>query len=173
LSTFTYTNAYTRAEAVVDQVAVLFTQAGVSVDATTKICKGVASQWLEAVGLYLARPAGRVYEIEAAISWPQYATVPSLEFSTDLPGWEERGSPEALVLGRRIAGIAKDEGLEVSYWGRFSAEIRREPARHQILAPQVGLQYGGRVPDWSGSPQSVSIRLQDLSEISAQVRSTL
>lgn len=173
MSTYTYTNAYTRAEAVVDQVAVLFAEAGVSADATSKICTGVANRWLDAVGLYLARPEGRVYEIEAAINWQQHATFPSLEFSTDLPGWENRGSPEALVLGRRIAGIAKDKGLEVSYWGLFTEEIRRVPATHQAAALQVGLQYGSSVPGWSATPRSVSTRLQDLSEVSAQIRSTL
>jgi hypothetical protein len=106
MSTFTYTNAYTRAEAVVDQVSVLFTKAGIDAGHTTKVCHGVANRWLEAVGVYLMRDNYRVYEISARICWAGDSDNAQLEFSTDLPGWDEKASPEIAVLGRRFAAIA-------------------------------------------------------------------
>jgi hypothetical protein len=173
LSSYTYTYAYTRAQALVDQVSVLFAEAGISESGTAKVCHGVRERWLDSVGLYLKRDGGRVYEVEARISWSAHSDRAELEFSTDLPGWEGKGSPEAIILGRRFAGVAERETLEPHYWVLFTSEIRADPARHQRLCPEVGVSYGSSVPDWSKSPTIRSLPLQDLREVGLSERSAL
>lgn len=173
MSTYTYTNAYTRARAVVDQVDVLFSEAGIGDDCKSKICQAVQQRWLEAVGLYLERNGNRVYEVEARINWSAHSDQAELDFSADLPGWENIGSPEAIILGRRFAAIAREQGLSPRYWVRFTAAIRSNPAEHQRLCPLVGVVFNGRVPDWNGTPRTHSIPLQDLAEIGVSERSTL
>jgi len=168
----TYTFAYTRARAVVDQVDVLFGEAGIS-DEREKVCNGVEQRWLEAVGLYLERNGKRVYEVRAEIHWSTDSDAADLEFSSDLPGWENSGSPEAIVLGRRFQGVAKEQGLEPRFWVRFTPYIRANPDEHKRLCPLVGVVYEGKVPDWAAVPTKRSISLQDLSEIRMSERSTL
>ncbi len=173
MSTYTYTHAYTRAEAVVDQVSVLYSEAGIEASSTSKVCMGVENKWLVAVGLYLAREGQRVYEIEARINWSAHSDVAELEFSSDLPGWENNGSPEAVILGRRFAEVADRKGLVPRYWVRFSAEIRADPAWHQRLCPEVGVVYDGSLPAWANPPSTRSLPLQDLREIGMTERSAL
>jgi hypothetical protein len=173
LSTYTYTHAYTRAQAVVDQVSVLFGEAGIDETSTAKVCKGVENKWLVAVGLFLERNERRVYEIEAEISWSTHSDLAELEFSTDLPGWDNNGSPEAIILGSRFAATAEKEGLAPRYWVRFTAAIRNNPQEHRRLCPEVGVVFGGSVPDWAETPRTHSMPLQDLREISLSVRSAL
>lgn len=173
MSTYTYTHAYTRAQAVVDQVSVLFLGAGISSYRTEKVCHGVEERWLSAVGLYLERNDKRVYEVEARISWSNQSDVAELQFSTDLPGWEGVGSPEALILGARFAGVADREGLSPHYWVSFTAAIHLDPALHERLCPEVGVVYGSTVPDWKAAPTTRSLPLQDLREIGLSERSAL
>jgi hypothetical protein len=173
VSTYTYTHAYTRAQAVVDQVSVLYREAGISDSCTAKVCHGVREKWLDAVGLYLERNGKRVYEIEARINWSTHSDVAELEFSTDLPGWEGSGSPEAIILGARFAAVAKREGLAPSYWVLFTAAIRADSALHRRLCPEAGVDYGSSVPDWKGTPTTRSLSLQDLREMGLSERSTL
>jgi hypothetical protein len=172
-STSTYTYAYTRAQAVVDQISVLFSEAGIDGNAVEKVCGGVQERWVEAVGLYLERDSKRVYEIEATIDWPAHSQNATIAFSTDLPGWDANASPEALVLGRRFAGKAVSHSLEPRYWVRFTQAIRNDPGRHQELCPQVGVVYQGRVPNWGAEPLARALPVQDLSEMGFAVRSTL
>jgi len=171
--TYTFTSAYTRAQAVVDQVDVLFREAGVDATNRAKICHGVRNRWFSAVGIYLAKTSGRVYEVEAKINWRDHSDVAALEFSSDLPGWELTGSPEALILGRRFASTATSNGLDVRHWGRVTSEIRLNPSEHRRVCEETGLSFGSSVPSWSGTPRTTNISLQDLSEMGASVRSTL
>ncbi|HET9733503.1 MAG TPA: hypothetical protein VFP54_12590 [Acidimicrobiales bacterium] len=173
MSTYTYTHVYTRSQAIVDQVSVLFREAGISTSDTDKVCHGVQEKWLEAVGLYLERDGHRVYEVEARITWSSHSDVVSLEFSTDLPGWDGTASPEAIILGKRFAAVAKREGLTPTYWVLFTSTIRADPALHQRLCPQVGVSYGSSVPSWGATPTTRSLRLQDLREMGLSERSTL
>ena len=173
MNTFTYTHAYTRAQAVVDQVSVLFLEAGISSSSTEKVCHGVQEKWLEAIGLYLERDSHRVYEVEARINWSTHSDVADLEVSTDLPGWEGSGSPEVIILGTRFAAVANRERLTPRYWVRFTSAIRADPIRHQRLCPELGVVYGGSVPSWAATPTTRSLPLQDLSEIGLSERSTL
>lgn len=170
---YTYTYAYTRAEAVVDQVDVLFGEAGIEESRREPVCAGVGQRWLEAVGLYLEKDDKRVYEIEAGINWTTHADQAELSFSIDLPGWEGKGSPEAVILGRRFAATAADEKLAPRYWVRFVKSIRDIPARHKELCGKVGVVFGGHVADWKQTPETLSLPLQDLGEIELSVRSTL
>ncbi len=173
MSTYTYTHAYTRAEAVVDQVSVLFLKAGINASSTDKVCHGVQQKWLQAVGLYLERNGHRVYEVEARINWSAYSDVAELAFSSDLPGWEGAGSPEAIILGTRFAGVADREGLTAHYWVQFTSAIGANPALHQRLCSEVGVSYGSSVPSWAATPRTRSLPLQDLREIGLSERSTL
>lgn len=173
MSTYTYSYAYTRAQALVDQVAALFTAAGIDQGNIAKVCYGVEQKWLIAVGLYLSRDGNRVYEVEARINWSAYSDVASLEFSTDLPGWESNASPEAMILGARFAARAKTEGLEPRYWVRFTTAITRDPVLHSQLCPKVGVSYGSHPPAWATSPSETTLRLQDLGEIGLAERSAL
>lgn len=173
MSTYTYTHAYTRAHAVVDQVSVLFLEAGIDSSSTDKVCHGVQERWLESVGLYLERNGHRVYEIEARINWSAHSDVAELEFSTDLPGWEGAGSPEAMVLGTRFAAVAQDESLTPLYWVLFNSAIRADPNLHRRLCPKVGVVFQGTLPSWAANPTTRSLRLQDLREIGVSERSTL
>ena len=173
MSAYTYTHAFTRAQALVDQVSVLFLEGGIDGSGTDKVCHGVQARWLEAVGLFLERDGHRVYEIEARINWSAHSDVAELEFSIDLPGWEGRGSPEALVLGTRFAAVAQDESLTPRYWVRFTSGIRADPDRHQRLCPEVGVVFRGTMPSWAATPTTRSLRLQDLSEIGVSERSAL
>jgi hypothetical protein len=173
MTTYTYTHAYTRAEAVVDQVSVLFSEAGIDSKSTAKVSKGVENRWLVAVGLYLSREGQRVYEIEARINWSSHSDVAELEFSSDLPGWENNGSPEAIILGRRFADVVARKGLVPRYWVLFAPAIRADPARHSSLCPEVGATYQGSVPGWAKTPTTRSLPLQDLSEIGMTERSAL
>jgi hypothetical protein len=173
MSTYTYTYAYTRAEAVIDQVDALLAEAGIDDADRAKVCRGVRERWLAAVGLYLERNGNRVYEIEARVNWSAHADQAELEFSTELPGWEGSGSPEAIILGRRFAAVAKREGLSARYWGLFTPTILANPTEHQRLCPLVGLSYGSRVADWASTPRTRSLPLQDLAEIGMSERSTL
>lgn len=172
-STSTYTHTYTRAQAIADQVSTLFSEAGIHSDAVAKVCQGVQERWLESVGLFLARDDERVYEIEAKIDWAAHSQHASIAFSTDLPGWEANGSPEALVLGRRFAGKAKSNNLSPRYWVRFTPEIQNDPALHQKLCPLVGVVYQGRIPNWGAEAKTLALPVQDLGEIDLAVRSTL
>lgn len=173
MSTYTYTHAYTRAQAVVDQVSVLFLGAGINSSSTYKVCHGVQERWLEAVGLYLERNDHRVYEIEARINWSIYSDAAELEFSSDLPGWEGTGSPEALILGARFAAVAAENALAPTYWVRFTAAITADPVRYQHLCPEVGVVYGSSAPSWKSTPTTRSLHMQDLREIGISERSTL
>jgi hypothetical protein len=173
LSLYTYTYAYTRAEAVVDQVDVLFSEAGIVEGWRTLVCNGVRERWLEAVGLYLERDGAMVYEIEATINWVAHTDQAELSFSTDLPGWEDKGSPEAIILGRRLAATAVAEKLVPSYWVRFVASIRNDPVRHEELCSKVGASFGQHPPGWKQTPETRSLPLQDLGEIGLSVRSVL
>lgn len=173
MSTYTYSYAYTRARAVVDQISALFMAAGIHSDNTAKVCYGVDQKWLEAVGLYLSRNDRRVYEVEARINWAEHSEYASLDFSTDLPGWEGTTSPEAAILGTRIAARARAEGLTPHYWVRFTAAIRTNPARHRELCPEVGVSYASHPPDWARAPAETSLKMQDLGEVGLAERSTL
>ncbi|WNM28148.1 hypothetical protein RN607_03855 [Demequina capsici] len=173
MSTYTYSYAYTRAQALVDQVDVLFTAAGIDQGATAKVCFGVNQKWLTAVGLYLSRDGNRVYEVEARINWAAHSDRATLDFSTDLPGWDGTASPEASILGARFAARARDQGLAPHYWVRFTTEITADPARHSELCPKVGVSYGSHPPEWRKSPSESTIRLQDLGEVGLSERSAL
>ena len=173
MSTYTYTHVYTRAQAIVDQVSVLYGETGIDDTITAKVCRGVQERWLEAVGLYLERRGHRVYEVEARISWSAHSDLAELEFSTDLPGWENTGSPEVIILGRRFAAVANKEGLSPRCWVLFTAAIRGDPELHRRLCPEVGVVFGSRVPDWAKAPVTRSLPLQDLREIGLSERSTL
>ena len=173
MSVYAYTHTYTRAEAVVDQVAVLFREAGIEEGSLNRICDAVRQRWLEAVGLFLTKDGNRVYEVEATISWSAYSDQANLSFVTDLPGWIGRGAPESTILGKRFAAVAAQEGLAPSFWARFVKAIRDHPTRHQQLCAQVGLIYGGGVPGWKRTPETQSLPLQDLREIGFAVRSAL
>jgi hypothetical protein len=173
VSTYTYTYAYTRAQAVVDQVDVLFAEAGIADADRAKVCRGVRERWLAAVGLYLERNGNRVYEVEARIQWSDHSDQAELEFSTELPGWEGTGSPEAIILGRRFAAVAEREGLSRTYWVLFTPAIHGNPAEHQRLCPLVGVSYGSRVAEWARTPTTRSLPLQDLAEMGMSERSTL
>lgn len=152
MSTYTYSYAYTRAQALIDQVHALFTAAGVGADATGKVCHGVEQKWLEAVGLYLQRDGKRVYEVEARINWAAHSDQASLDFSIDLPGWEGTVSPEASIIGSRFAARAQAASLAPRYWVRFTSAIRGNPALHQKLCPQVGVVFGSSVAGWAKTP---------------------
>jgi hypothetical protein len=173
LSPYTYTYTYTRAEALVDQIDALFREAGIEKDSRGPVCKGVNEHWLAAVGLYLERDDRKVYEIEASINWQAHTEHPELSFSIDLPGWEEKGSPEAIILGKRFAATAANEKLAPHYWVRFVKSILHNPARHEELCPKVGVAFGIHPPDWKQKPNTQSLLLQDLQEIGLSVRSAL
>lgn len=173
MDTYTYTNAYTRTQAVEDQIRVLFTEAGIDKSSIDKICIGVRNRWFQSVGLYLKRSDRRVYEIEARIGWSAHSDFPRLEFSTDLPGWAGNASPEVLVLGKRFAGVAAEEQLQPHYWGLFTPEIIADPPRHERICPEVGLSYGSHVADWGITPRTTSLPLQDLREMGLSERSAL
>lgn len=173
MSPYTYTYAYTRAEAVVDQVDVLFDEAGIEEGRRTPVCNGVKERWLEAVGLYLERDGKRVYEIEASINWAAHTEQAELSFSTNLPGWEGKGSPEASILGKRFAATAAAEKLAPRYWVRFVKSIRDDPVLHQELCGKVGVSFEQHPPDWKQTPETRSLPLQDLGEIGLSVRSAL
>ena len=173
MSAYSYTHAYTRAQAVVDQVWVLYTEAGIDSTSVGKVCRGVQERWLEAVGLYLQRNGQRVYEIEARLDWGAHSDVAELQFTTDLPGWEDAGSPEAIILGRRFAAVAQKENLSPHYWARFTAAVRQDPARHRQLCPEVGVVFGGHVPSWAKVPTTHSLPVQDLREIGLSERRAL
>lgn len=173
MSPYTYTYTYTRAEALVDQIDALFREAGIEEDRRGLVCNGVNKRWLVAVGLFLVRDEKRVYEIEASINWQAHAGHPELSFSTDLPGWEEKGSPEAMIVGKRFATTAAVEKLDPRYWVRFAKSIRDDPARHEDLCGKVGVVFGGGLPGWKQTPDTQSLSLQDLQEIGLSVRSAL
>jgi hypothetical protein len=173
MSAHTYTYAHTRTRAVVDQIDVLFAEAGINDSSREKISHGVEERWLDAVGLYLERDGDRVYEVEARINWSAHSDLAGVEFSSDLPGWENSGSPEAIILGSRFRGVAKEQGLSPRYWARFTSSIRANPGEHERLCPLVGVSYQGKVPDWAATPTTRSLSLQDLGEIGMSERSTL
>jgi hypothetical protein len=173
LPPYTYTYAYTRAQALVDQVDVLFSGAGIDEGDRQKVCTGVDQRWLVAVGLFLERDHKRVYEIEARINWTAHTENAELSFSTDLPGWEGKGSPEAVILGRRFAKTAEAESLSPRYWVRFTRAIHDDPALHRELCGKVGVTFGGHVPDWKNPPETRSLPLQDLGEVGLSERSAL
>jgi len=173
LSPYTYTYTYTRAQALVDQIDVLFSEAGINEGPRQKVCNGVTQRWVEGVGLYLQRDDKMVYEIEASITWTALADSAELSFSTDLPGWERKGSPEAVILGRRFAATAASERLIPRYWVRFTKLIRNNPARHKALCVEVGVVFGGSPPSWKKTPVTRSLPLQDLGEINLSERSAL
>ena len=171
MSIYTYTHTYTRAEAVVDQVDVLFGEAGIGEGSRSRVCDAVNQRWVEAVGLFLTKDGNCVYEIEATISWSAYSDQANLSFSTDLPGWVEKGAPESTILGKRFAAVAAQENLASNFWVRFVASIRHDPTRYEHLCDKVGV--GGRVPEWKRTPETQSFPLQDLREIGLSVRSAL
>ena len=173
MAPYTYTHTYTRAEAVVDQVDVLFSEAGIADGDRDRVRHAVNERWLEGVGLFLTREGGRVYEVEATINWSVHSDQANLDFSIDLPGWEGKGSPEAVVVGRRFARIAEDEKLDRSFWVRFTKAIREDVPRHKALCEVVGVIFQGGVPAWKSTPQTSSLPLQDLAEIGVNVRSAL
>ena len=173
MSIYTYAHTYTRAEAIVDQVDVLFNEAGIDEIIRRPVCDAVNQRWLEAVGLFLTKDGNRVYEIEATISWSAYSDQAELSFSIDLPGWAGSGAPESIILGKRFASVAVEEGLPAHFWVQFVESIRNDPTQHEHLCEKVGVCYGGRVPEWKRTPETRSLPLQDLREIGLSVRSAL
>ena len=173
MSIYTYTHTYTRAQAVVDQVDVLFNEAGIGEGNRSRVCHAVNQHWLEAVGLFLTKDGNRVYEIEATISWTAYSDQANLSFSTDLPGWVRRGAPESTILGKRFAAVAAQETLAATFWVRFVKSIRDNPSQHEQLCDKIGLSYGSGLPKWKRTPETRSFPLQDLREIGLSVRSAL
>lgn len=171
MNTYTYTHTYTRAEVVVDQVSVLFARAGIDASDTARVVRGVNERWLDAVGLFLSRNGAMAYEIEARINWAAHSDLAELDFSTDLPGWESNGSPEAIILGERFSGVATKHGLLRRWWVRFTPAILADPARHSQLCSVLGV--GGRLPEWERTPTTRSLTVQDLREIGVSERSTL
>ena len=173
MSIYTYTHTYTRAEAVVDQVDVLFGEAGIDESSRSRVCDAVNQRWLEGVGLFLTKDGNRVYEIGATISWSAYSDQADLNFSTDLPGWVGRGAPESTILGTRFAAVAAQEGLAANFWVRFVKAIWDDPTRHEELCAKVGISYGTGLPEWKRTPETRSLPLQDLREIGFSERSAL
>jgi hypothetical protein len=117
------------------------------------------------------RPALVVYVV-----WHPHATVSAdlaRAFSTDLPGWEGKGSHEAIILGKRFAATAAAQKLAPRFWVRFVKSILDNPTRHKELCDAVGVVFGSRVPDWKQTPDARSLPLQDLAEIGLSVRSAL
>lgn len=171
MSIYTKTYTHTRAQAVVDQVGTLYRLAGIDTASTDRVCYAVDQRWLVAVGLYLERNGGRVYEMEARITWSAYSDGPELEFDSDLPGWEDEGSPEAVVAGTRVAAIAKREGLSVRFWVHFTPEIHADDVLYRQRCKDVGV--GGKVPDWKSTPTTRTLPIQDLREIRLSERSAL
>jgi hypothetical protein len=171
VSIYTNTYAYTRAQAVVDQVGTLYRLAGIGTASTDRVCNAVDQRWLAAVGLYLEREGARVYEMEVRITWSAYGDGPELEFDSDLPGWEGVGSPEAIIAGTRVAAIAKHEGLTVEFWVRFTPEIFADDALYRQRCTDVGV--GGKLPAWKSTPATRSLPIQDLREIRLSERSAL
>lgn len=173
MSVYTYTHTYTRAEALVDQVDVLFSEAGIDEGRRNRVCDAVNKRWLQAVGLFLERDGRRVYEIEATINWTAHSEHAELGFSTDLPGWDGKGSPEAIILGKRFAATASVERLAPRYWVRFVPSIVANPVRHKELCRIVGVVFRGGVPDWKQKPVTRSLPLQDIGEIDLSERNAL
>ena len=173
MSIYTYTHTYTRAQAVVDQVDVLFSEAGISERSRSPVCDAVNQRWVETVGLFLTKDGNRVYEIEATISWSAYSDQPNLSFSTDLPGWVGRGAPESTILGKRFAAVAAQESLAANFWVLFVKSIRDYHTQHKQLCEKVGVSYGSELPKWKQTPETRSLPLQDLREIGLSVRSAL
>lgn len=173
MSTYTYSYAYTRSQALVDQVGALFGAAGIGQDSIDKVRHGVNQKWLDAIGLYLTRDGMRVHEVEARINWSAHAGTASLDFSIDLPGWDGTVSPEAAIVGARFAARAGAEGLTPSYWVRFTSAVRRDPDLHRRLCPQVGVVFGSSVAGWAKTPTEKALKLQDLGEVGLAERSAL
>ena len=171
MSIYTYTHTYARAEAVVDQVDVLFSEAGIDEGSRSRVRDAVNQRWLEAVGLFLTKDGNLVYETEVTIRWSADSDQANLSFSTDLPGWVGKGAPESTILGKRFAVVAAQEHLAANFWVRFVESIRNDPARYEQLCAKVGV--GGRVPEWKRTPETRSFPLQDLREIGLSVRSAL
>ncbi|HYI62320.1 MAG TPA: hypothetical protein VEW93_11015 [Acidimicrobiales bacterium] len=162
----TYT--YTRTEALLDQVDIFLTLAGIDEGLRKTVIDAVGARWLDEVGIYVAKNGKRVLEGSVEISWSLHSDHADLTVSSDLPGWEGGAAPELRIIAKRLAAFAAESGLPVSVWVRFTPAIRNNEALYQQRRVQMG--FTADAPAWRVAPQVQRIVLQDMTEAHASLR---
>jgi hypothetical protein len=172
-STYTLTRTMTRTQAVTNEFNMFLRYSGLAARYRDRILAGVEERWLSHVGVFLLSDRGqRILEAEISVDWAQHAEFASLSptIRTDLPGWEDGASPEIIVIGQQFGREAQAMGRDVHCWVRFTAEIRRNPNRHQSLCDEVGVLYQSTVPKWESDPEERSYTVVDLNEMRTAYR---
>lgn len=168
--TNTHTHTYTkpRSEVVRDQFEIFLRYTDMGTTRRDSLLASIGRGELAAIGAYLEQGGRRFMEVEVEIDWKFHAQLKNAEgdlFDTDLPGWEEGGSPEINQYARQLSRIAKQLGLTVRHWIRVIPEIRSEPSRHKALCDALDYSFGSTVPPWrDGTPRERAVSVLDLPE---------
>lgn len=151
MRTHTYTDTYTRAEAVVDQFDMFLQYAGVREKRRSELLRAIENRWIDKIGIYLTDQDGkRFLEVSLGVDWPRHEALAAVspQIRTDLPGWDDGAAPEIRVLGRRFGQKALEYKKTPRTWVMFKSEIRRNKELHKKLCEETGHSYEGSVPEW-------------------------
>ncbi|MET7399094.1 hypothetical protein ABZS66_37000 [Dactylosporangium sp. NPDC005572] len=170
--TYTYSETRTRTEAVHDQFAMFLMYSGLPSYKHDNILKGIDNHWLDAVGVYLVSGGERVLEAEVKVDWKLHTdlVVISPTVRGNLPGWTEGAAPEIKAIGHRFGLRAQELDLVPRYWVQFTAQINADPALYRQRCADVGVNAGSSLPPWRSTPATRSYRVEDLQEISIDLR---
>ena len=168
-----YTNTYTytkpRTEVIRDQFEVFLRYTGMVAADRDKLLASIERGELAAIGAFLEKDGYRFMEVELEIDWKFHAKLKRAEgdkFDTDLPGWEEYGTPEVNKCAQQISRIARDEGLRVRHCIRVIDQIISDPTWHQALCESLGYSFGSTLPPWrGGSSREKKVNIIDLPEM--------
>jgi len=172
-TTYTYAEAKTRTEAVLDQFDIFLRYTGISDHKREGILKGIQGRWLDTVAVYLTNNEGkRILEAEINVNWKAHSDLAILSptIRTDLPGWERGAAPEIHVIGGRFGKKAQELGSPVRFWVRFNNEIRSDKTRHKRLCGVVGVLHATSVAEWASKPKERFYGISELEEINVGLR---
>jgi hypothetical protein len=171
--TYAYTWTQTRLETIQDQFRYLLLYADIADAKIDQVVHAVGQKALQAVEIYGYDASGlRVVEVELRVDWELNAklTLSAPTIRSGLPGWRARQAPEVRVAGRRFAEVAREEGLNTSYWVLLTPSIRRNEQNYSNWRKHLGLSHGG-VPGWKeGTSTERSERLLDINEADIFIR---
>lgn len=170
MSTYTYTNTYTRTRVdVIGQHFKLFLKcAGMPDSQIQKMLDAVKKKQIGAIGVYIEDEGYRIYEVELRIDWELHRQMVSIhgdKFNTDRPGWSDDSvSPEAYVAVQDLIETAKEMHKPVHSWIIGSKEIQRNEKFYRRVCQQLGYSFDKPIAPWKGEAKENTRKVRYLEE---------